>query len=83
MIVVSSGHGCDHTNQVRHDEVLAELKPGNGGSPLFIFPGISGVALEFAQLARLIRYDGLIYGNQPRGLDGEADQHRSVTEMAA
>jgi acetoacetyl-CoA synthetase len=64
-------------------EVLAELKPGNGGPPLFIFPGISGVALELAQLARLIRYDGPIYGNQPRGLDGEADPHRSITEMAA
>ncbi|SFK74623.1 thioesterase domain-containing protein [Methylocapsa palsarum] len=62
-------------------QALAELKEGEG-TPLFIFPGISGVALELAQLARLIDYPGPIYGNQPRGLDGDAPPHTTVVEMA-
>jgi thioesterase domain-containing protein len=66
-----------------HSEPLAELKAGNTGTPLFFFPGISGVALELAQLGRLIRYDGAIYANQPRGLDGAQPPDRTVAEMAA
>jgi acetoacetyl-CoA synthetase len=63
-------------------EPLAELKAGEGASALFFFPGISGVALELAELGGLIRYDGPIYANQPRGLDGPERPHRTVAEMA-
>ena len=61
---------------------LAELKGGEGGTPLFFFPGISGVALELAQLGRLIQYDGPIYINQPRGLEGTEPPHTTVSDMA-
>ncbi len=64
-------------------EPLAELKAGEGAPPLFFFPGISGVALELGGLGRLIRYEGPIYGNQPRGLDGAAPPDRTVADMAA
>ena len=63
-------------------EALAELKKGDGSPPLFIFPGIGGIALELAELARLIRYDGPIYANQPRGLVSGETPHLSVAEMA-
>ncbi len=63
-------------------EALAELKKGAGSPPLFIFPGIGGIALELAELARLIRYDGPIYANQPRGLIRGETPHLSVAEMA-
>jgi acetoacetyl-CoA synthetase len=63
-------------------ETLAELKGGDG-APLFIFPGIGGVALELVELARLIRYDGPVYANQPRGLDGREPPDRSIADMAA
>jgi thioesterase domain-containing protein len=61
---------------------LAELKKGDDSPPLFIFPGIGGVALELAELARLIHYNGPIYANQPRGLDGSEPPHLSVAAMA-
>ena len=63
-------------------EALAELKKGDGSPPLFIFPGVGGMALELAELARLIRYDGPIYANQPRGLVSGETPHLSVAEMA-
>jgi acetoacetyl-CoA synthetase len=63
-------------------EALAELKSGVG-APLFIFPGIGGVALELAELARLMRYEGPVYANQPRGLDGGNPPDRTVAAMAA
>lgn len=63
-------------------EPLAELKQG-AGTPLFIFPGIGGVALELVEIARLIDYEGPVYANQPLGLDGQAQPHQSIAEMAA
>jgi thioesterase domain-containing protein len=63
-------------------EPLAELKSGKGGTPLFFIPGISGVVLELAELGRLIRYDGPIYANQPRGLDGREPPDNTVADMA-
>lgn len=63
-------------------EPLAEIKAAKRGAPVFFFPGISGVALELAELSRLIRYDGPIFAIQPRGLDGVERPHRTVAEMA-
>src|SRR5438128_1674894 len=62
---------------------LVLLKSGNGSPPLFIFHGIGGTVVEFAQLGKLIEIDGAVYAVQAQGVDGSLPPLESVEEMAA
>jgi acetoacetyl-CoA synthetase len=61
---------------------LVLLKPGNQQTPAFIAPGLDGSVMKFCRLARSIASDRPIYGIQARGLDGRAEPHASIEEMA-
>ncbi|HEY1637927.1 MAG TPA: alpha/beta fold hydrolase [Rhizomicrobium sp.] len=61
---------------------LVLLKPGDGGPPLFIFHGIGGTVVEFAELGRLIEIGGPVYAVQAQGVDGTLPPLQSVEEMA-
>lgn len=61
---------------------LVLLKPGDGGSPLFIFHGIGGTVVEFAELGRQIEIGGPVYAVQAQGVDGSLPPLQSVEEMA-
>jgi len=61
---------------------LVCLKPGHGGTPLFIVHGIGGSVMELAQLAKSIECDGPVYGIQAKGLDGVEQPLTNVDDMA-
>jgi amino acid adenylation domain-containing protein len=65
--------------------VLVEIKRGSAASPLFLVPGGHGGMAEMTLYARVlsrVRYDHAVYGFVAQGLDGEAQPHASVEEMA-
>ena len=62
---------------------LVLLKPGNNGAPLFIFHGIGGTVVEFAELGGRIDTDAAVYAVQAQGVDGTRPPLESVEEMAA
>ncbi|MGD0144196.1 MAG: alpha/beta fold hydrolase [Rhizomicrobium sp.] len=71
------------SGQVAKFSPLVLLKPGEGGSPLFIVHGIGGTVIELAALGKQIRTDGPVYAIQARGIDGSEPPIDSVAEMAA
>ncbi|MBV8800815.1 MAG: alpha/beta fold hydrolase [Alphaproteobacteria bacterium] len=62
---------------------LVLLKRGSDTAPLFIFHGIGGTVVEFAELGRRIGIDGAVYAVQAQGIDGTLPPLESVEEMAA
>ncbi len=61
---------------------LVLLKPGNGGAPLFIFHGIGGTVVEFADLGKRLDTGGEVYAVQAQGVDGAKPPLDSVDDMA-
>lgn len=61
---------------------LALLKPGTGGTPVFLTHGIGGSVIDLVPLARRIKVDGPIYGMEARGNDGVEEPFESIEEMA-
>src|SRR6185312_14843752 len=61
---------------------LVLLKAGNDSAPLFIFHGIGGTVVEFAELGKRIDIDGAVYAVQAQGVDGTLPPLESVEEMA-
>lgn len=51
-------------------------------APLFITPGIGGVAIELFRLGKSLRYPGAVYANEFRGVDGRQAPHRSLADIA-
>jgi thioesterase domain-containing protein/acyl carrier protein len=62
---------------------LVLLKAGDRGAPLFIFHGIGGTVVEFAELGRRIEIGGPVYAVQAQGVDGTLPPLQSVEDMAA
>jgi amino acid adenylation domain-containing protein len=65
---------------------LVSLGPGQSQTPVFCFPyigGFRGDLLTFARLGPLIGPDYSFYGLQARGMDGLAQPHRCVADMAS
>ncbi|SFK21810.1 thioesterase domain-containing protein [Methylocapsa palsarum] len=58
------------------------VQPQDGGTPLFLFPGLGGLPLELLDLGSLVKAGGPVYANIFQGLDGLEPLHRSITEMA-
>jgi len=63
-------------------ETLVLLADRPGPQPLFFVHGLGGHVMELRPLMRAIEVPGPIYGIQARGVSGEAEPLRSVTEMA-
>src|SRR6476646_9771129 len=61
---------------------LVLVKPGDCGAPLFVFHGIGGTVVEFAELGPLIDVSGPVYAVQAQGVDGTRPPLRSVDDMA-
>jgi thioesterase domain-containing protein/acyl carrier protein len=62
---------------------LVPIQPGGSRPPLFCVPGAGGNAIYLYNLARELGPDQPFYGLQGVGLDGEAEPHTTVEEMAA
>lgn len=58
------------------------IQPHEGGTPLFLFPGVGGHILELYDLGRMLRAGGPVYANLFQGFDGRAPLHRSLADMA-
>ncbi|HZW05324.1 MAG TPA: alpha/beta fold hydrolase [Candidatus Nitrosotalea sp.] len=61
---------------------LALLKPGTGGTPVFLTHGIGGSVIDLVPLARRIKVDAPIYGMEARGNDGAQEPFEHIEEMA-
>jgi len=61
---------------------LVLLKSGSQGSPVFIAPGLGGGPAEFFQLVKYIHLPHLIYGLQPKGIEGFDEPCERIEEMA-
>jgi amino acid adenylation domain-containing protein len=63
---------------------LVQLRPGsNGTPPLFLCPWVNGEILGYRNLVSHLEGDHPVYGLQPQGLDGKAQPHTRIEEMAA
>ncbi|WP_395665043.1 thioesterase domain-containing protein [Methylocella sp.] len=62
--------------------VAVLVQPHEGGTPLFLFPGLGGIILELYDLGRLVRAGGPVYANLTQRLDGRGPLLRSVVDMA-
>jgi len=66
-----------------HIPALTRLRPGGGGTPLYIAHGVGGSVLEFFELVKLIDSGRAIYGMQAKGSDGTSDPLDRIEDMAA
>jgi thioesterase domain-containing protein/acyl carrier protein len=62
---------------------LVPLQPQGARPPLFFVHGWGGTVFGFLDLVRQLPADQPCYGIQAMGLDGKADRHLTVEEMAA
>ncbi|MCC5972564.1 MAG: SDR family NAD(P)-dependent oxidoreductase [Rubellimicrobium sp.] len=64
---------------------LVPMHQGEGGpkTPFFLVAGMFGNVLNLRHLAHLLGTDRPFFGLQARGLYGDADPHRDLTEAAA
>ncbi|QDE91211.1 non-ribosomal peptide synthetase [Myxococcus xanthus] len=62
---------------------LVTLQPGAGRPALFCVPGAGGNAVYLRELAQALGPTLPVHAFQARGLDGRAEPHHSVEEMAA
>ena len=63
-------------------QTLVLLGDRSGPQPLYIVHGIGGHVMDLRALMRAIDWPGPVYGVQARGISGEAEPLRSVSEMA-
>ena len=61
---------------------LVLLKPGDGGSSLFVIPGRNDDATVLSDFCGKVQFVGPIFGLQPRGLDGRRSPLESIEEIA-
>lgn len=61
---------------------LVLLKPGTGGTPVFLTHGIGGSVIDLVPLARRIKVDAPIYGMEARGNDGVQEPFERIEDMA-
>ena len=74
------------SNSERRWSYLFKLKGGDGGNPVFVFPGGFGgenEALVLAQLAHFVGREYPFYGLRARSSVGVLRGHKSVEEMAS
>jgi amino acid adenylation domain-containing protein len=62
---------------------LVLIQGGDGRTPFFCVHAAGGNVLEYRNLARLLGPDQPFYGLQAKGLDGKAEPHTTIKEMAA
>ncbi len=62
---------------------LVVIQGGRKRTPLFCIHAVGGNVLEYHDLARHLGPDQPFYGLQARGLDGKAEPHTSIKEMAS
>jgi amino acid adenylation domain-containing protein len=61
---------------------LILVRKGTEGAPLFIVHGVGGNVMELVGVGRQIVSAGPVYAIQAKGLDGQAEPYRSITDMA-
>ncbi len=62
---------------------LVMIQPGGDRTPFFCIHAAGGNVLEYHDLARLLGAGQPFYGFQAKGLDGKAQPHTSIKDMAA
>ena len=71
------------TARIALSSPIAELRHGDGGTPLFIVHGLGGSVMELAALAHRLDTTAPIYGIQAKGLHEHEAPLATVEEMAA
>jgi amino acid adenylation domain-containing protein len=62
---------------------LVMIQPALDRKPFFCVHAAGGNVIEYHDLARCLGPDQPFYGLQAKGLDGKAEPHKSIREMAA
>ena len=62
---------------------LVAIQPRGNAVPIFAVPGVSGNALVFGKLARLLGPNQPFYGLEAQGLDGKSPPFTTVEQAAA
>ena len=70
-------------DQVQTWESLVPIRAGGSRSPLFCVHAGGAHVLFYHAMARHLGSNQPVYALQPRGLDGLADRHKTVEEMAS
>ena len=65
-----------------HLSPLVLLKDGTEQRPVFILPGLGGGPAEFFHLVKYMQNESVIYGLQPKGMDGMDEPAETIEEMA-